>query len=52
MDEQHLIATARYIELNPVKAGIVSQAATGMNDVSTNVKDSAGAAREISTNSC
>ena len=25
MDEQYLIATARYIELNPVKAGIVKR---------------------------
>jgi len=27
MDEQYLTATARYIELNPVKAGIVNRAA-------------------------
>jgi putative transposase len=27
MDEQYLIATARYIELNPVKAGIVNKPA-------------------------
>ena len=26
MDEQYLIATARYIELNPVRAGIVKKA--------------------------
>lgn len=27
MDEQHLLAAARYIELNPVKAGLVKRAA-------------------------